>query len=246
MYEIHAANKEPLSIVSALLPPISHRDVRADPRLLQRIKHLTQYRLVQGLENQNSFFGHRHGLVMEVIGVKARPANSKTTWNLTMPMETGGLFEVEHNAIITLRLKNQGDCDLHVTLFNLTPRFGIVQLWPTTEHTGCISARGEAEVQVCMDIAPELEPIAGSVPIVDTFKAFATLESTSLASLELVNILEADGAGLKGGSSKADDNLETILNQLTRPPGDGRLAREEILGWQTVEVHVRTLPRGSI
>lgn len=246
-YEIQDGAGVPLSIVSALLPAVPREGVGAVSRLLRRIKHLAQYRLVQGLENENRFSGLNRGFSMEIVSMSAPTANAGTTTpGPMMPKETGGLFEVEHEAEIYLRLRNQSDCDLHVALFNLTPRFGIEQIWPEAEDSQCIGPGGEANVPINMEIAPELIPIAGSVPVVDTLKAFATLKSTSLLPLELVNILQADASGLRGRSSESDSDLQTVLDRLTRPRRETKLAKREILDWQTVELRFRTLPQGSI
>jgi hypothetical protein len=77
-------------------------------------------------------------------------------------------------------------------------------------------------------------------------KAFATLKSTSLLPLELVNILQTDASGLRGWSSGAASDLQTILDRFTRPRRETKLAKREILDWQTVELRFRTLPQGSI
>jgi hypothetical protein len=245
-YEIQDGAGVPLSIVSALLPAVPRGDVRAVSRLLRRIKHLAQYRLVQGLENENCFSRLNRGFSMEIVGMSAPTANTGTTTpGPMMPRETGGLFEVEHGAEIYLRLRNQSNCDLHVALFNLTPRFGIEQIWPEAEDSRCISPGGEANVPINMEIAPELIPIAGSVPVVDTLKAFATLKNTSLLSLELANILQTDAIGLRGGFSEFDSGLQTVLDRFTRPRRE-ILTKREILDWQTVELRFRTLPQGSI
>lgn len=247
MYEIQDGAGEPLSIVSALLPAISHTVGTAVSTILRRIKHLAQYRLVQSLKNENNFSGQNRGFLMEIVGMTPPPTANAGAPSPTriLPRETGGLFEVEHEAKIFLCLRNQSDRDLHVSLFNLTPRFGIAQIWPDpeVELSNCIPRGGEANVSIDMKIAPELVPIADRVAVIDTLKAFATLESTSLLSLQMANILEA-GKALRGGQSlKFDSALQTVLDRLTRPRREAKVT-DKVLDWQTDELCVRTLPQG--
>jgi hypothetical protein len=97
----------------------------------------------------------------------------------------------------------------------LHPRFGIEQIWPQGENSRCFGPGGEAFISVVMEISPELMPIAGSVPVVDTLMAFASLKSTTLLPLELVNILQTDAIGLRGGSSESDSDLLAVLPGVT-------------------------------
>jgi hypothetical protein len=58
----------------------------------------------------------------------------------------------------------------------LHPRFGIEQIWPQGGDSRYFGPGGEAIIPIVVEISPELMPVAGCVPVVDTLMVFASLK----------------------------------------------------------------------
>jgi hypothetical protein len=163
------------SFIPRLGPPPRVEDPDSPSRLLDRLAHLTKYRNVRLIDNADRSSPLARALIFEASGVAARGEEARPR-ALNAPGHTPTLRPGEW---LFLRLRNDSDRALNITLLDLRPDWSIKQIFPARQDFEPFEPGQEQTFPLRADLPPGYE--SGT----DVLKVFATTEPTSFRWLEL-------------------------------------------------------------
>jgi hypothetical protein len=203
-------------VIPRIHPPLPLDDQDAPTKIMERLVHLTRYRNVQQLANNDT---------------RARGAPRVTFEWLDVPQDH--IFT--EGEIARLFIRNDSDRDVEITVLHLGPDWRIDQFYPPGAADSYTYAPGESDTL-------ELELfVAGDDDVeCDIYKVFATYEGTNFRMLELPSLDQP--LSRKAGTRAARNALEELLAQVvetapkTRAGGLRTSAARE---WATAQIELR-------
>jgi len=230
--------------ISNLRPAIKIDEGDAAKRVVQRLIHLTKYRNVQQLDNNDVMSPLNRKLQIELAGVQKDydPVDKPAPQPFADPGNTPVLKPGEWTF---LRIKNllpkvddRNNLSRHVlnvTALDLQPDWGISQIFPT----------GAAAFEPLDPQQEVMIPLQAGLPEgyktgTDVIKVFATAGATDFRVLELPAL---DHPPVKTGKRKASTNpLDNLLSAITADQPSKRNLKPETnpsREWVTAQVEVR-------
>lgn len=163
------------NLIPRLGPPLRVEDPASPSKLLDRLVHLTKYRNVRLVDNAELSSPLTRALIFEASGAPARVGEARPL-ALNTPGHTPTLRPGEW---LYLRLKNNSERALNVTLLDLRPNWSIKQIFPALQDFEPFEPGQEQTFPLRADLPPAYN--SGT----DVLKVFATTEPTSFRWLEL-------------------------------------------------------------
>lgn len=187
------------NVIPRLTPPLRVTDPASPSRLIHRLVHLTKYRNVRLIDNAEHSSPLARALVFEARDVAAHGEEAR----LRALNTHGRTPTLRPGEWLFLRLKNNSDRALNITLLDLRPDWSIKQIFPVRQDFEPFEPGQE-----------QTFPLRADLPLgydsgTDLLKVFATTEPTSFRWLELPP-LDAP-PGLKSASRSPVNRLEEML-----------------------------------
>lgn len=165
------------------LSPISIKDKRAPERIVQRLVHLAKY------QNVKSITAPLSSHLSDQISVEIRGATEQR-----LPVHRSaktrkneeGLLTFKTDEKMVLCIRNSSKFVLNIVAFDLTPRWGVVQIFPVDRDYESCEPCQEIKIPLVAELPPGLD--MG----VDVVKVFVTIEPTSFRWLELSDITDVE------------------------------------------------------
>jgi hypothetical protein len=232
------------NILPNICPSIGLSEADGEVRIAKRLVHLSKYRNVLELDNNDALSPLANKLQVELTGVQSDydPVDKPDP----QPFDSqGGVPTIKHEQWVFLRIKNnlkpafEGDPEaiLNVTVLDLQPDWGIRQVFP--------SGAGFFEP---LDPSRYINiPLRGYLPEgyetgIDNIKVFATKGTTSFRWLELPS-LDQPIASMRSANTRAPtDPLEQLLYAVALNQGGLRHADPAAYpsrDWVTAQVQLR-------
>lgn len=227
-------------LIPNLRPALRIDDEGAAARLIGRLSHLTKFHNVLQLDNFDPMSPLARKLDVELVGVQADydPADPPEPRPFDDP---GNTPELRVGEWTFLRLRNETDQVLNLTVLDLAPDWAITQVYPSGSDYFMPLDPGQEQVL----------PLRGDLPAdyqtgKDVIKVFATVGTTNFRWLELPALDQPPtrSALTRGGPA---DPLERLMAALTwQKPNTRNLnpASYPSKEWVTAQVEVR-LSRGG-
>jgi hypothetical protein len=230
-YEIWDPSGRP---VANLRPSIAACENNAANRVAQRLAHLARYQAVRHLSNYDALSSLARKLLVELLGKQAHYVAGERPEAMAFDPANPNTLEVGEWTF--LRIQNRSSQVLNITVLDLTPAWGISQIYPS----------GPADYFVPLDPGEYRDlPLEAHLPEgyqhgADIIKVFGTVGATNFRWLELPNL---DQPLLRSGAMRGQVNpLEELLAAIAaeRPLSrdltvSGRPSEE----WVTAQVEVR-------
>lgn len=217
--------------IKNLRPALRMDDGNAPFKVVQRLIHLTKYRNVNELDNNDIYSPLANKLVVELTGVQQdydpvdRPEPQPFIDSGNTPMLNAGEWTF-------LRIMNKSLKILNITVLDLQPDWGINQIYP----------RGSGSFEPLDPGQSILLPLEASLPAgytegTDLIKVFATLGTTNFRWLELPALDQpVTGAVTRGGPANP---LEELLAAVTaQDPKTRNLNPAAYPSWEWVTAQV--------
>jgi hypothetical protein len=203
-------------IIPRINPPLALSDEEAPAKVIERLIHLTRYRNVQQLANNDS---------------RARGAPSVTFEWLDVP----GDHTFADGNVARLLVRNDSPQDVEVTVLHLAPDWRIEQFYPADASDSYTFAPGETDTL-------ELDVFVGGDEEEETsiFKLCATLQGTNFRMLELPTLDEP--MTRRAGTRSPANELEELLSQVVETAPSTRAVRLRTSAgreWTTAQVELR-------
>jgi len=142
--------------------------------------------------------------------------------------------EVQDGDEITIMFENNSDQAVYLAIFNLQPLWGITQIYPDMTDYDEIGPYDSRELQVQVTRPPGI----ARTTVVDTIKAFVTLDRTSFRAMEREDIdINPDTESPAVRSSSF--SLQSLLDHLSTPVHLGPPQASPTRIWETREISVR-------
>ncbi|HEX7316928.1 MAG TPA: caspase family protein [Pyrinomonadaceae bacterium] len=174
------------NVIPRLGPGLKVADPASPSKLLSRLIHLTKYRNVRLIDNDELSSGLAQALICEASRKATTPAPGEQARPLDAPGHTPTLRPGEW---LFLRLKNNSNRALNITILDLRPNWSIKQLFPAFQDFEPFEP-GQEQVLTLRAALP-----ASYDDGTDVFKVFATVEPTSFRWLELPPLDAPPGPG---------------------------------------------------
>ncbi|KAL3429315.1 hypothetical protein BDV09DRAFT_200715 [Aspergillus tetrazonus] len=153
---------------------------------------------------------------------------------------------VDEDDFVNISFENHSPQTLYLTVFNLTPKWSVIQLTPPlgNDPIGVEAGRKDSTLYVQMTVPKPLRG-AGEVEIEDTLMAIVTTEPTQLRMLQTDGIMSEDASGLRGDETALGEASSQLLQELLASLGSFRNARlgAGLDDWQTAKVKIVTRAR---
>jgi hypothetical protein len=207
-------------------------DFEAANKLVGRLKHLTKYRNVRMVENNERFLTLTPpALVFEIAGLAPPPdlANCAYPEHLNKPSNTP---TVKAGEWVFLRVKNDSPRPLNITILDLRPSWGIKQVFPALQDYEPFEPGQEQLLPLRADLP------AGHDSGTDVLKVFATRDATSFRWLELPSL---DAPSVQAPTTRSPANA---LEQMLAMYATGRATTRdtelacEFTDWSTAAVEL--------
>lgn len=226
------------NLIPNLRPALRADDTASPARLVQRLAHISKYRAVLLIENPNSHSSLTGKILLELIKV---PPDFGLEENATLPppdADSQPTLTVGERAV--LRVRNNSDLSLKISLLDLQPDWGISQV-TSYGHEFELLGAGEENT---LDILLQIDLPAGYQEGTEVLKVFATTQSTNFQWLEHPP-LDQPQALMRGSSTGASSPLEEFISALiehTKLPDFSLLAASS-LDWTTSQIEIRIEPQ---
>jgi predicted phosphodiesterase len=217
-YEVWDASGHPIS----LRPPLPINDKASSESVTKRLVHLTKFRNVKLIENGSSTSPLARQLKVELTG-------DAVTGDTGIPV-----LDVGESA--NLRITNNSSKVLNITIFDLRPDWGVVQVYPADADSEILDPKGTLDLPLTDVSLP-----AGYTEGQDTIKVFATVESTSFRWLELPSLDQPQQRSMRRAPA---DPLEQLMAAFTAeaPPQNVRsfnLGSASVSTWTAAQIDFR-------
>ena len=195
-------------LIRNLRPALRIDDDRSPLRMVRRLIHLAKYRNVQELDNHDTMSPLARKLVVELLGKQKDfdPVDAPKPQPFTDPGNTPSIYIGEWTF---LRVKNNSDKTLNVTILDLQPDWGISQIYPS--GSGFFEPLDPGQ-EIMMPLMVDLPQ--GYVEGTDLIKVLATLGSTNFRWLELP-LLDVPPQQTRATSAMPSNPLEELMAQMT-------------------------------
>jgi hypothetical protein len=195
-------------LIRNLRPALRIDDARSPLRIVQRLIHLAKYRNVQELDNHDTMSPLARKLVVELLGKQKDfdPVDAPEPQPFTDPGNTPSIYIGEWTF---LRVKNDSDKILNVTILDIQPDWGISQIYPS--GSGFFEPLDPGQ-EITMPLMVDLPQ--GYVEGTDLIKVLATLGSTNFRWLELP-LLDVPPQQTRAASAMPSNPLEELMAQMT-------------------------------
>jgi hypothetical protein len=233
--------------IANLRPPIGIDDPNAIATVVSRLEHLAKYNAVKQLDNHDPQSPLARKLVVELVGYQEdyTPGDKPAPRAFEVP---GNTPIVSTGQWIFLRIRNNADRSLNVTVLDLQPDWGISQVFPAGQGDWFVQL--EPGREQLLNLKASLP--AGYEQGLDVLKVFAAVGAANFGRLELpaLDAPATGGAGKRASATRGQPNpLEDLMDAISgdKPPAfatrtftSGAYPSAE---WTTslVEVHVRRL-----
>ena len=140
-----------------LNPPLSLNDNNSARKVIQRLVHLTKYSNVKGIENLDPASPLSRKVVAEIFKAPPGFEPGDRPTNLESVTSDGNVNVARVGQKLILRIRNNTDKVLNLTVFDLQPDYGITQVYPTIQDGDFIpiDGRGREEYyQLNADLPP--------------------------------------------------------------------------------------------
>ncbi len=162
--------------IENLYPAISIRQPDAAASVVGRLTHLAKYFNIRELDNDESRSPLAGKLLVEVTGPSDESNNN-------------GIPTFASGDTAVLRVQNNSDAVLNITVLNLQPDWGISQIYPRGAAFETVDPGKGFKLPLKVKLPPGYEK--GT----DVIKVFATIETTSFRWFELPALLAAPRSG---------------------------------------------------
>lgn len=162
-------------VIPRLGSPLPFTDPASPSKLLDRLVHLAKYRNVRLIDNAERSSPLARALIFEMRGMASRGEESRPR-TLDTPGHTPTLRPGEW---LFLRLKNNSNRALNITLLDLRPNWSIKQIFPSLQDFEPFEPGQEQTFPLRADLPSAYDD--GT----DVLKVFATTEPTNFRWLEL-------------------------------------------------------------
>jgi hypothetical protein len=190
-----------------LNPSLSIDDNSSVAKVVKRLVHLTKYSNIQRIENLDPVSPLSRKVQAELFGAPQGFESGDRPTHLESIASDGNVKIAKVGQRLILRIKNNTNKVLNVTLFDLQPDWGVTQVYPTTMDGSFIPIDAGREEFFPLDVALPLNCVEGK----DIIKVFATIDQTSFRWLELPSL-----------------DQPTSLKQVTRGTGTGSQPRNPL------------------
>jgi Caspase domain len=197
-----------------LNPPLKINENDSGTKIIQRLVHLTKYSNIQQLDNLDGASPLSRKLVAELFGVSQDYEQGDNLNDFLQPIESQGNSKiVKIGQKLVLRIKNSLPKEtrqvLNVTVLDLQPDWGILQIFPTDAYFAAIDPGEEV-------LLPPLEARLPSSYMngKDVIKVFGTIDQTNFRWLELPS-LDQPARGVERGNSPKNP-LEELMATITK------------------------------
>ena len=119
-----------------LNPPLSLNDNNSARKVIQRLVHLTKYSNVKGIENLDPASPLSRKVVAEIFKAPPGFEPGDRPTNLESVTSDGNVNVAKVGQKLILRIRNNTDKVLNLTVFDLQPDYGITQVYPTIQDGG--------------------------------------------------------------------------------------------------------------
>ncbi len=230
------------NLIPNLRPALRCEDRSAPRRLVQRLIHLAKYRNVLLLENSNPLSPLAGKILIELNRVP--PDDGRGIHPLPqMPLDVAGPgpLTLTVGEQIRLRVRNDSQQTVAISLLDLQPDWGIQQINPYLGNDQLSLEPGDEWENRLVAVLP-----SGYQKGTDAIKVFATTKSTSFRWLELPPI-DQPPVQTRGTTQEQLNPFES-LNAATQEDTESvelaRLAARD-LEWTTTQIEVRTVAQKS-
>ncbi|KAK6523195.1 hypothetical protein TWF694_006089 [Orbilia ellipsospora] len=214
----------------------------AAEKLLHRMVHYSRYYSILKLENE--------AMNAEWISLslskkpKTFPTSPRLAQDPELNFPKGGSYQAADEDWLLLKVRNDYDKPLNITILDLDSSWSIDQIYPANRGSLFETLEPNQTLHLSLQIDESEGPI--SPGIVDTIKVIATLESTSFRWLELPSLEELDsGIIIRGSNTQPRNALEAL--QMDMMVGEQRNSRKliPIIGWDVAQVTIEAKPKPS-
>jgi hypothetical protein len=223
VYEIWDSSGKPIRNLS---PALGIDDDRSALRIAQRLIHLAKYRNVQELDNRDAMSPLARKLVVELLGKQADfdPVDAPMPQPFKDP---GNTPSIDIGEWTFLRVKNESDRILNVTILDMQPDWGISQIYPSgSAYFEPLDPGQEITMPLRVDLPPQY--VEGT----DLIKVFGTLGSADFRWLELPP-LDQPLQKTRAVRAAPSNPLEELLAQVTKDgPKTRNLAPAALPSWE--------------
>jgi hypothetical protein len=221
--------------ITNLRPALAANDPASAPRVVRRLVHLTKYRAVQELDNNDSTSPLKGKLVVELLALPDDfdPADKPEP----KPYPAGGIPPtLKPGQWTCLRVTNNSAQVLNIAVLDLQPDWGVSQAFPTDQNLDFepLDPKGE----------PLVIPLRAGLPEqyaegADTLKVLATVGTTSFRALTLSALDQpAQPKGARGPQNPLEELVQAVAAEkpLTRTLSPSATPSRE---WAVAQVEVR-------
>lgn len=223
--------------IANLRPPVKPDAMDAAATIVRRLVHLAKYNAVKQLSNADPRSPLARKLEVELVGKRAQydPADPfEPEQPLTEPGRTPTLTIGEWTG---LRIKNNAQQRLNITVFDLQPDWGVSQVFPSSQGDYFVEFEPGQEVVIPLQAGLPERYDEGK----DVLKVFATVETSNFRWLELPALDQPlrRSADVRGRNPQSP--LEQLMASFTadQPPTRNLIpAAYPSYGWVTAQVEV--------
>ena len=232
-------------LIPNLRPAIGIDAPNAPATVVSRLEHLAKYNAVKQLENHDPQSPLARKLTVELVGYQAdyTPGDRPEPQAFQAP---GNTPVMPTGQWAFLRIRNDANQPLNVTVLDLQPDWGISQVFPARQGDWFVQLEpGREQLLSLRATLP-----AGYVEGLDVLKVFATVGAANFGRLELPAIDQpaTRGAAKRTSATQGKPNpLEDLMDAISGPQPPPRASRTftsaayPSAGWTSslIEVHVR-------
>ncbi|KAF8252035.1 hypothetical protein K440DRAFT_658307 [Wilcoxina mikolae CBS 423.85] len=209
----------------ASMKPIPHFTRFRNPDVfLSRVAQLAKYGIVKNLKSPN------HTPLTGKFSFRVKDDRFDSS------IETA--VEVEDGDEITIIFKNNSDRPVNLTILDLQPLYGISQIYPEVMNCEEVDAGEERELQFEFARPPGIT----TGTLIDTIKAFITLDGTSFKDFEMDDITINPDSEV-AVERRVDMGFQSLVNHLMSANRSERVQSSGAGLWETMEISVHV--RGS-
>lgn len=167
-----------------LNPSLMIDDNSSAVKVAKRLVHLTKYSNIQRIENLDPVSPLSKKVQVELFGAPPDFESGDRPTRLESIASDGNIKIAKVGQKLILRIKNNTNKVLNVTVFDLQPDLGVTQVYPTITEGSFIPIDANREEFFLLDAALPHNYIEGK----DFIKVFATIDQTSFRWLELPSL----------------------------------------------------------
>ena len=222
-------------------PPLKIHGENSARNLIQRLEHLSRYKNIQLIDNQDPTSPLSGKLVVELFALPEDhdPADGYDPKYLKPLDSRDNIKTAKTGQKMVMRIRNNSNQVLNVSALNLQPRYGVVQIYPNESFENFVPIdEGREEFIRLTAGLPE-----GYKEGKDIIKVFATIDQTNFRMLELPSLdqPETTREATRGNISSPLEQLMTNIAKDKPKTRDIDASSAPSRGWTTAQIELNIL-----